>query len=216
MSQYNSNTNLLSANPVRARNTEGPSEMSEPVGSGNELSMDQLEFHPNYYMASWIDREAGMAERLTIVMSLPSGISGHNVKFSVKAEGMILQVDAPWPEPLQDPTFVCGPFINNANIPNYTNNHPEVIALEKAMKQIKVDAGNNKSEVLQSKARIRLPVRVNPSKIDSYVFGFIDTEENGGQANTLHVRLFVDEGDYDDQEGRPNVISIRPAHPTQV
>lgn len=86
---------------------------------------------------------------------------------------------------MQYPTWLCAPFINNSEMPNYTNFHPEVIALEKAMKQIKVDAGIKRSEVLQSRARIRLPVQVNPGRIDSHVFVFHENEQNGGQANTF-------------------------------
>jgi len=135
-----------------------------------------------------------MAERLTIALSLPSGSSGHEVKFTMKEDGIVLQLDAPWPSPMQYPTWLCAPFTNNnTRMPNYTSFHPEVIALGKAMKQIEVDAGIKRSEVLQSRARIRLPVLVNPGKIDSHAFVFHENEQNGGQANTLHVRLFVSE-----------------------
>lgn len=54
---------------------------------------------------------------------------------------------------------------------------PLVIALEESMKQLKIESGTTRSEVLEAKARIRLPVPVNDTKIDSF--------ENGGQANTF-------------------------------
>lgn len=203
------NGNAASAS-VRARNTEGPIQVSEPSGSGSELLMDQSEFHPNYYIAQWIDPDAGMAERLTAVIALPSGVPGEDVKVAVRDDGTILEIEAPWPSPLQDPTGLCTPFIENANWPNYTSFHPEVIALEKAMKQLKMDAGNNRSEILKSKARIRLPIQVIVSKIDSYVFTFHPEGESGAQANTLHVRLFVAENEYDDDIGRPGLVDIRP------
>lgn len=107
-----------------------------------------------------------MAERLSIVISLPSGVAGQDVKLSLKEDGMVLQIDAPWPSPLQDPTWLCAPFIINPELSNYTNLYPEVIALEKSLKE------------------------------------FHDKEENGCQAITLHVKLFVVEKEYDGDVGR--------------
>lgn len=173
--------------------------------------MEKSEFHPNYYFAQWIDPDSGMAERLTAVITLPSGVHGENVKVAVRDDGMILEIEAPWPFPFQNPTGLCAPFINNAELPNYTTFHPEVIALEKAMKQLKIDAGNNRSEILKSKARIRLPTQVFVANIESYVFSFHPEGKSGTQAKTLHVRLFVTENEYDDEIGRPGLYDVRAA-----
>lgn len=70
-----------SPSTLRARNTEGADLPTEPGSSTSELLMDQNEFHPNYYIADCMDPDNGMAERLTVVLSLSCGSAGQDVKY---------------------------------------------------------------------------------------------------------------------------------------
>lgn len=153
---------------LEARNTEDVNEnVSIPTTSEllcHDYVEDRLKFQPPYFFSEWLDREEGMAKRLTVIVLLPSGISGADVDVEIIEQGCVLQMQFAWPKPFMKPESLCAAFIADQEDVGYNENHPEVIALEKELKDIRTANGLTRSRPITSKTHIRLAFEVETGR----------------------------------------------------
>lgn len=101
-----------------------------------------------------------MSKRLSVPIILPSGAVAEDVTVSVSDNGNLLQVEMIWPIPLQNLSLLCKPWIDDPG-KNYTLYHPEIVALESALKELRIEQGQTKAEKLSSVDSIQLLFRVD-------------------------------------------------------
>lgn len=91
-------------------------------------------------------------------------------------------------------------WISAANLTNYTSHHPEVVALESALKTLRIANGQTRSAPLSSIARILLPFQVHENNVTTSIVGCEDKDESSrSTCMVLLVRLFaVENVIYDD------------------
>ena len=155
--------------------TVNPSEME---GSGKELLIDKLTFHPVAMMHEWVDPENDFAKRLTSTIVLPSGVAHDTVSVSIVDDGCIMAVECAWPNSMLDPQVMFNPWISDSNTPNYTSTHPEVVAMHKSLKMLRMEFGISRHEVIKSRARLQLPFEVEKERIESTIISNSTDKEN--------------------------------------
>lgn len=157
---------------------------------------DRLKFEPPYFFSEWMDRDSGIAKRLTIVLLLPSGISGADVEADIVQDGLVYEMNFIWAQPFMKPERPCAAFIADPEDPKYKENHPEVIAMEKELKNIRTAFGLTQSKPIPSKTQISLPFEVEEGRKEKYACNHLDTQ-NDRHCNVLHIRLYTKETEYD-------------------
>lgn len=198
---------------LEARNTEDGIELqSGSIEAGivsADTTDDRLKFQPPYFFSEWLDRHAGMATRLTVIVLLPSGITGADVDVNISEEGSELELKFIWPVPFMRPERLCAAFIADPEAQSYNENHPEVIALEKELKSIRTANGLSRSKPIASKTSIPLPFEVQTGRTEKYAFNHFDRQA-GSNCHVMHIRLFAKETEYDDTAsvGANQVITI--------
>jgi len=185
---------------------------SDGIGSaGIELLLGQLSFQPIFLQSEWLDRENGMAQRLTVSVNLPSGISADNVTPELIENGTFLEISVRWPKPILNPEKLFGPYIKSRSLSSYNSNHPEVISMEKSLKDIRSELGKMRGDDLVSSARIRLLWPVIESKVDTTIIPFTSSEEGCVTCLVLVARFYKLEEEYDDgaKKRRLNVMPVQ-------
>ena len=106
-----------SKNLVQSRCTEGG--INNDIESASRLGDAILPnsitnanvFYPICFEANWIDREKELADRITIPVSLPSGIEYGSTIVQVIEDGTVLEITVYWPPVLLEPEVMLSPFI---------------------------------------------------------------------------------------------------------
>lgn len=176
--------------------------------------MDALAFHPLQLRAEWTDPENAVAQRLTIAILLLSAVTEESVEASIVDGGTVLEIIATWPAPLLSAKNLLKLFIDDKNDPDYNKYHPEVVAVEKSLKELRVDERLQLYSSLKSKEKVLLPFQVveEPGKVSLSVIAFNDSTRAipNSTALVLLVRLFKSETvTYEEPATkRPKLLSV--------
>ena len=100
--------------------------------------------------AEWLDRKNGLAKRLTVTVVLPSGIDENEITVEVSYSNLALQIDVLWPAAILNTETLLNNFILDKDMPHYTSDHAEVIALEKNLKDMRRKIGCTRPDPLKS------------------------------------------------------------------
>lgn len=138
-----------------------------------------------------------MEKRLTVVVLLASGTYGADVEVDIVQDGLILEKNFIWPQPFMKPERLCAAFIADPEDPKCNENRPEVIALEKELKDIRNAFGLTRSKPAASKTQISLPFEVEEGRKEKYAFNHLD-RQNDRHSNVFHIRFYGKETEYDD------------------
>lgn len=76
-------------------------------------------------------------------------------------------------------------------MPGYTENHPEIVALEEGVKELRGEVGKISNEPLTSTPQIRLPFAVVSNMIETFVIPFKAKENYRSRCVVLHLRFFA-------------------------
>jgi len=152
--------------------------------------MGQFTFHLLYMHARWIDREHGLAERLTVSVVLPSGVGRDGVEVDVDEDDIMLELECNWPSPLMNPSILFKAYFENRDLQRYTAELPEIGGFELKLKDLRLEMGRKRSENLVSKARIHLPFPVVKNKIEKILAPFKDDRPGPSACSVLICRFF--------------------------
>ena len=89
-------------------------------------------------------------------MHLPSGITKDHITVDIADNGTVFEVSIAWPKPIQNPEKLFAPYIKSRTYSADGTNHPEVMAMEKSLKDIRTELSKMRSDNLISTARIPL------------------------------------------------------------
>ena len=197
---------------VQTRSTENTNNIEEDGealdATGVELLMSRFSFHPLHVFGEWLDANEGFAKRLSVSIVLPSGVATSKVIAKVVSNGTVLQIETEWSSQLCYPEQLCSPFVDDKNLIGYTSQHPEIVALELSLKELRKEIGKKLDERLFSTAQIRLPFPVVVNKVENVVMPFNTMDVDSSRCMVLNVRLFAVEDDYgiDKATKRPKLL----------
>lgn len=125
------------------------------------------------------------AQRVTVAVVLPSGATSGDFKVRVIEDGDMLEVTVNWPRPLVDISYMHKKWL--LQDPTFTTHHPKFIGFESSLRKLRESVSINVSSV----ARIRLPITVQPTIVDSFNLGWKDDT-----CRMVYVDLKAIEEDY--------------------
>lgn len=74
---------------------------------------------------------------MTVSVQLPPGIAGEDVSVNVLQGGCSFEMKIVLPDVLYYSSILSAPWIERAGESSYNKNHPEVLALEKELKDLR-------------------------------------------------------------------------------
>ena len=127
--------------------------------SGLEFIMSRFTFRPLHVHSEWLEAMAGFAKRLTVAVVLPSGVGSSDAMASIEDDAKVLKVDIRWSIQLEYLERLFSSFVKNKSMQGYTEQHPEIVALEEKLKKIRNELQKKRNETLCSTGQICLPFR---------------------------------------------------------
>lgn len=150
-----------------------------------KLMYNGLPFKPLFLMSEWKNNVSQQAF-INCAMVLPSGVGKGGSRVKIIEDGEMLLLTVQWPVPLIDPKVLHRVWLRSETTNRIERCHPKIGGFLDSLKLLR----RKKFDLVQSTARIPLPVPVQPAiKKDRMLF----KEHN---CNILYLQMTAEELEY--------------------